>query len=117
MAMDAEDQARAIALLHIGSYGDDVSATDPDPSAEALGAQGALGYAWASSSVRASVYRFSGYSVARAAEDRLAADADESAQTWGTVNGSLMLWLSAATDDDAAHPLMEELVGSFAGEE
>ncbi|WP_338267352.1 hypothetical protein [Corallococcus caeni] len=108
---------RGEALVRHGAGRDELSPVDPAPSAQDLGAQAGFGRAWKSSSVRASVYLFNNYQEACTAEDWLKAHVPEGMQGDGTVNGDLLVWATADAKDEAGRAIIENLIGSFAGEE
>ena len=115
MSLDEAYRQRADALVGVRGYGDDVAPVAPDPEPASLGARGGQGYAWQSRPVQASVYLFDSYDAARTAEDSLRGQAlDPGRQSAVTVNGPMLLW---ATGDDAATGLLDDLLGSFSGEE
>lgn len=90
----------------------------PSPSAKELSAESALSYGWPPSSAHARVYEFDSYREASAAQKALLQAADRtrlSIET--TVNGSLLLWATARSDDAAGQAHLEGLAGHFAGEE
>ena len=68
MTFDEKYRKRAEVLLGLRHQEDEILPADANPSAAALGARAGLGYAWKSSSVRASVYLFDSYDNASAAE-------------------------------------------------
>ncbi|NOK10458.1 hypothetical protein [Corallococcus exercitus] len=108
---------RGEALVRHGAGRDELSPVDPAPSVQDLGAQAGFGRAWTSSSVRASVYLFNNYQEARVAEDWLKAHVPEGRRGDGTVNGDLLVWATADAKDEASRAIIENLLGSFAGEE
>ena len=115
MSLDEQYRERADALVGARGHGDDVARTDADPDPATLGARGGQGYAWSARSVTASVYLFDSYTDARAAEDGLRAqDLGPGRQSAVTVNGPMLLW---ATGGDDATGFLDDLLGSFSGEE
>jgi hypothetical protein len=116
MTFDEKYRKRAEVLLGLRHQEDEILPADANPSPAALGAQAGLGYAWKSSSVRASVYLFDSYDNASAAEKRLQADPPGD-QVASTINGPLLMWATADRDDDGAGDILLQLRESFAGRE
>ncbi|NOK33340.1 hypothetical protein HMI49_09045 [Corallococcus exercitus] len=108
---------RGEALVRHGAGSDALSPVAPAPAVQDLGAQAGFGRAWTASSVRASVYLFNTYQEARVAEDWLKAHVPEGLRGAGTVNGDLLVWATADATDEAGRAILENLIGSFAGEE
>lgn len=108
---------RGEALLRHGAGSAEFSPADPAPAIQDLGAHSGFGRAWTSSSVRASVYLFNNYKEARVAEDWLKAHVPKGLQGDGTVNGDLLVWVTADATDAAARAVIGDLIGAFAGEE
>ena len=113
----AGERDRILALLGLT---DDqvVRDTDPVPTAEDVGAADALGLDWPDGQAHVSVYLFSDYADAAAAQERLRGYATQTDLTVETaVNGDLLLWAVAPVDDDAAVARVDGLGGSFSGRE
>ncbi|TSC23551.1 hypothetical protein [Corallococcus sp. Z5C101001] len=108
---------RGEALLRHGAGSAELSPTDPAPAVQDLGAQAGFGRAWTSNSMRASVYVFNSYKEARVAEDWLKAHVPNGLQGDGTVNGDLLVWVTADATDAVARAVIGDLIGAFAGEE
>ena len=111
----AEERDRILALLRLT---DGVQDTDAVPTAEDVGAADALGLDWPDEQAHVSVYLFSDYTDAAAAQERLrgyAAQTDLTVET--AVNGDLLLWAVAPGDDDHAQARIDGLAGSFSGRE
>ncbi|RKG92909.1 hypothetical protein [Corallococcus terminator] len=108
---------RGEALLRHGAGNAEFSPTEPTPAVQDLGAQAGFGRRRTASSIRASVYLFNNYKDARVAEDWLKAHVPQGLQGDGTVNGDLLVWVTADATDATAGAVIEDLIGSFAGEE
>ena len=111
----AGERDRILALLGLP---DGVQDADAVPTAEDVGAADALGLDWPDEQAHVSVYLFSDYADAAAAQERLrgyAAQTDLTVET--AVNGDLLLWAVAPTDDDRALARIDGLAGSFTGRE
>ncbi|WP_147450066.1 hypothetical protein [Corallococcus carmarthensis] len=108
---------RGEALVRHGAGGAELLPVVPSPAVQDLGAQAGFGRAWTSGSVRASVYLFNNYKEASAAEAWLKTHVPEGLRGDGTVNGDLLVWVTADAKDEAARAIIENLIGSFAGEE
>ncbi|RYZ43158.1 MAG: hypothetical protein EOO71_04740 [Myxococcaceae bacterium] len=108
---------RGDALLRHGAGSAELSPAEPALAVQDLGAQAGFGRSWTSSSVRASVYLFNNYKEARVAEDWLKAHVPQGLQGDGTVNGDLLVWVTADATDATARAVIEDLLGAFAGEE
>ena len=111
----AGERDRILALLGLP---DGIQDTDAVPTAEDVGAADALGLDWPDEQAHVSVYLFSDYTDAAAAQERLrgyAAQTDLTVET--AVNGDLLLWAVAPGDDDHAQARIDGLAGSFSGRE
>lgn len=108
---------RILALLGIAGDGQAIE-VEPAPAAGAIGASGAIGYAWPDGSARASVYVFDGPDAAQVASATLH-DAIRSAAVAArsTINGGLLLWATARRGDDGAETRIGTLAERFDGRE
>lgn len=113
----AGERDRILALLGL-TNDRDVRDTDAVPAGEDLGAGDALGLDWPDGQAHVSVYLFSDYADAAAAQERLRGYAGQTDLTVETaVNGDLLLWAVAPADDAAAVARIDGLGGSFSGRE
>ena len=111
----AGERDRILALLGLA---DGVQDTDAVPPAEDVGAADALGLDWPDEQAHVSVYLFSDYADAAAAQERLRGYAAQTGLTVETaVNGDLLLWAVAPGDDEKALARIDGLAGSFSGRE
>jgi hypothetical protein len=117
MKFRRRERERALALLRTSGRLTDVREAEPEPDAAALGANGAISYAWEGNSAIASVYAFSSYHDAREVEDRLREQPDGARRSVATVNGALLLWATADEDDQDGRDVLARLRSAFAGRE
>ena len=96
----------------------DVVESDPFTPPDSVGAVDGVGYSWDNEQARVEVFLFDNYYGANDAMKSLSEKAAaEPVVVSTTVNGSLLLWATAPEDDPAALARIEDLAGSFAGEE
>jgi len=110
-------RGRILALLRL-TDDPDVKETDAVPTAEDLDAVDAIGFDWDGEQAHISVYEFDDYAEAAEAQERLQGYAEQTDLVVATtINGDLLLWATAPSEDEQARRRIDGLAGSFAGRE
>lgn len=117
MTVRRRDAKRAQALLGITTGSAQAEPVEPEPAPDDWGSNGAMAYRWPATTAVASVYVFDTYWDAREVEKKLRARPEGAQRGVTTVNGPLLLWATADSDDADGVALIKKLRSSFAGKE
>jgi hypothetical protein len=111
-----EMRARATSLLR-GARPDEPEPVDASPSVAEVGAIDGVAFGWPPTTARSNAYVFDDYYAAIDAERALLMNRDDAARIASTINGPLLLWATAATDDVDGAAVLDDLLASFSGRE